>query len=272
MLGLNYYSSNTSTSVETTGTRGWLVSTHKNTPDQPDILPEGHGWVARYARGRDYHRVMEQKLKLLCGLIESECERSPALKYMVDYGPMLERSYAHKAGLGYIGKNSMLINRQFGSWFLLAEIITDLELEPDDPHAVNHGRCGGCGRCIDACPTGAIIADGVIDSNLCISYLTIERPSSIPDDLAAKVRLRLFGCDICQEVCPHNGRAVTTRHEDFLPSSGVGASLDAREILKIESRERYLDLTSGTPLTRPKLDGLKRNARIVLYGRDEESA
>lgn len=255
MLGLNYY-----------------------LPDSHAKLPDGHGLIARYARGKDYHKVMERKLKALCALIETEKEegkengQAPALKYMVDYGPMLERSYAERAGLGFIGKNSLLINREFGSYFLLAEIITNLELEPDDRTSTNHGRCGSCTKCIDDCPTGAIVADGVIDSSLCISYLTIERPAEISKALSKQIRPRLFGCDVCQEVCPHNGRAVATRHQEFHRESGVGASVDARSILAIKSREEFLDLTSGTPLTRPKLEGLKRNARIVLFGRADEPA
>ena len=247
MLGLNYYF-----------------------PDMKPELPEGHGLVARYARGKDYHRVMERKLKALCALIEIEKDDPPQLKYMVDYGPFLERSYAERAGLGFIGKNSMLINRKFGSYFVLAEIITDLELDPDEADSTIHGRCGSCTKCIDACPTDAIVSDGIIDSSLCISYLTIERPISISDTLSKQIRPRLLGCDVCQDVCPHNGRAIITQHKEFMPESGVGVSLDASEILKIKTREEFLDLTAGTPLTRPKLEGLKQNARIVLDGRADE--
>lgn len=249
MLGLNYYF-----------------------PDSHGELPDGHGSVARYARGRDYHRVAERKLKALCALIETENGEPPALRYMVDYGPFLERSYAERAGLGYIGKNSLLINREFGSFFVLAEIITDLELEPDESDSTNHGRCGTCTKCIDDCPTDAIVADGVVDSNLCISYLTIERPTEIPIDRQGKMSPWLLGCDVCQDVCPHNSRAIATQHKEFWPESGVGESLDAQAILKIETREEFLDLTSGTPLTRPKLDGLKRNARIVLFGQADEAS
>jgi epoxyqueuosine reductase len=245
MLGLNYFQSNT------------------ESPDNPS------GHVSRYARGRDYHKVIEGMIRKLLRLIETRFPDtiSNQCKYWVDYGPFLERSYAARAGLGYLGKNGMLINRQFGSWLFLAEVVTDLELEPDDPRETNHGRCGRCTKCIDACPTGAIVDDGMVDSNRCISYLTIERPSTIAPELAAKMGDMILGCDICQEVCPHNGRAKVTTHDELTPKSGVGEWLDLERVMSLQSQDDFMELTAGTPLTRPKLEGLKRNAEVVRRNR-----
>jgi epoxyqueuosine reductase len=241
MLGLNYFQPNA------------------------EPTPKGQGHVSRYARGRDYHKVIEGMIRKLLRLIETRFPetKNNQCKFWVDYGPFMERAYAARAGMGYLGKNGMLINRQFGSWIFLAEIVTDLELEPDDPYALNHGRCGTCRLCIDTCPTGAIVDDGVVDSNRCISYLTIERPSSISAELGEKMGDMIFGCDICQEVCPHNSRAKTTANTELLSRSGVGEWLDLERVLLLETPDDFMELTAGTPLTRPKLEGLKRCVEIV---------
>ncbi|HVP07605.1 MAG TPA: tRNA epoxyqueuosine(34) reductase QueG [Candidatus Acidoferrum sp.] len=228
-------------------------------------VPAGFGRVSKYARGRDYHKIIAKRQHQLVELLQQNAgEPAPNLRSYVDHGPILERAYAEKAGLGFIGRNGLLITRQFGSWVFLSAVLTDLEFEADDQYAINHGRCGSCHRCIDACPTGAIVQDKVVDAGKCISYLTIERPPSIRDELAAKMGDMIFGCDICQSVCPHNGRAVLTRHEELKAEAGVGEFVDSRRILSMQSREEFLKLTAGTPLTRPKLDGLQRNAQIVL--------
>ncbi len=250
VLGLNYYQANS---------------------DGPP--PGGHGRVSRYARGRDYHKVIERLAKQLVERITVATERTEAaFKWFVDYGPLLERAYAAKAGLGFIGKNSVLINRTYGSWLFLAEILTSLEIEPDDGTAVDHGDCAECTLCIDSCPTGAIVAEKTIDSTKCLSYLTVERPGEIGDESASRMGSNVFGCDICQEVCPLNCKAIATVHGDLLPEAGVGEFVDARRVVSMSTREQFLELTAGTPLTRPKLEGLRRCAEIVLEneGRDRD--
>ncbi len=241
MLGLNYYQ------------------------DDSPVVPKHHGRVSKYARGKDYHNVIAKKTKLFLKSIKSEMPElaDDDFRWYVDYGPMLERAYAAKAGLGYIGKNSMLINKEYGSWIFLSEILTSIELEPDNPYGVDHGACGRCRMCIVSCPTGAIVENGVVDARKCISYLTIERPSEIPESLAKKTGDRLFGCDICQDVCPKNKKSNMTTHQEFL-RGGVGEFVNALEILKTDDYEDFLDFAAGTPLTRPKLAGIKRNAEIVM--------
>lgn len=225
------------------------------------------GRVARYARGRDYHKVFESRTRSMLRAIHNdypEIDTKKEFRWFVDYGPFLERAYAEKAGLGYIGKNSMLITEEFGSWILLSEILTTHKLEADKPIPGRHGSCGSCRRCVDYCPTGAIIAPGVVDSNKCISYLTIEKRTEIELKLRKKLAGRVFGCDICQEVCPHNQRAKLTGHKELTPGSGVGEFLDLRKLRDMSGRAEFLELTAGTALTRPKLDGLRRTAAALL--------
>ena len=241
ILGLNYYHPNSET------------------------VPKGKGLVSRYARGKDYHKVIKKKTESLLYRIDKEITGEHEHKWWVDYGPFLERPYAEKAGLGYIGKNGMLITKQFGSWIFISEILTTIEIEPDQPTDLEHGKCATCTLCIDACPTNAIVKPRVVDSNKCISYLTIERPETIPEELSAKFGAMVFGCDICQDVCPHNlSRQTQNAHQEFAYNNGVGEFLDLREVLNLKDREAFLKLTAGTPLTRPKEDGLKRNAKIAL--------
>lgn len=252
VLGLNYY--------------------HKQ--DDP---PPHSGRIASYAHGRDYHKLFEKRMK---NLISDICSEQATLdgrrdfKSYVDYGPALERSYASKAGLGFLGRNSMLITEEYGSWVLLAVIITMLELDSDEPYQSRHGDCGSCQRCITHCPTAAIIANGVVDARRCISYLTIEKRGEVDPELPALMGDWIFGCDVCQTVCPFNhpgNRPQQTAHSEFLSDAGVGASISLERINQLESEEEFLALTAGTPLTRAKLHGLKRNARTCSTNQSDTS-
>lgn len=303
-------------------------------------LKRGHGRVARYAFGRDYHKVIGKKLKMVEKFIGEMCadfehERSPVefssstppsqicvpnvhtksrgdishqelanktastsvredsprggqshtnaiTKSYVDTGPILERALAEQAGLGRIGKNSLLITEKFGSWIFLSEIITTLDLNFandertaetassrwSSPAEKSFNVCGNCNKCMTACPTGAIIAPGVVDARLCISYLTIENKEKIPPALAKIIKKtkRLYGCDVCQEVCPHNdARAkIATAPQDGLFTPIAGDSLDIKKILTktCTSEETFLKTFAGSPVMRAKRKGLQRTAKI----------
>ena len=231
--------------------------------DGEDTTPR----VARYARGRDYHRVMGKKLRRLTRWLEDAS--GAAARAFVDTGPVLERAWAQRAGVGWIGKNANLIRRDLGSWLLLGEILSATELDPDPgPHA---GFCGECTACLEACPTGAIVADGVVDSSRCISYWTIEHRGSIPREHRGGIGDWLFGCDDCQTVCPWNERFARSTPEGRFGRREDLARPDPEEILALDEatfRERY----SGTSFMRAKWEGLRRNACIVLGNRRDPAA
>ena len=230
----------------------------------PDPGPE-YGKVARYAVGRDYHLVLPQKLTELKARIEEKLQRPLLGKYFTDDVKLFEQGLASRHGLGFIGKNSLLIGpRLSGSYHFVAEFFTDLALEPDLPY---EGTCGQCFRCGDICPTAAIVSAKTVDANLCISFLTIENKADIPLSLREKLGSWLFGCDLCQEVCPYNQRPPQTRWLEFQPESGVGHYLNLFDILRIEDKKHFLSLFGETPLSRPKRKGLIRNALVVLGNR-----
>ena len=229
---------------------------------EQEVLKEGHGRVARYAYGRDYHKIITKKLKELQRFIE-ENEPDSSNKLYVDTGPIIERAFAEQAGIGSVGKNSCIITKEFGSWVFIGEIITTLDLaattkSPENP-------CGTCTKCMHACPTGAIIAPGVIDSRLCISYLTIENKDEIHADLAKKIKesRRLYGCDICQEVCPHNCRQKPHTHTELSDPKIAGDQLNLKKIQAIKDDDAFLKTFAGSPLMRAKRKGLQRNAKIL---------
>ncbi len=230
--------------------------------------PAGFARVARYAQGRDYHKVVGAKLKDLAAWLADE-SGAPARGF-VDTGPVLERAWAERAGLGWIGKNANLITRDIGSWILLGEILTGAELVADaGPH---QDFCGTCTACLDACPTDAIEAPGKVDSNACISYWTIEHRGAVPEERREGNADWIFGCDVCQEVCPWNmsfGRPPAS--ENPLTPRPDLAGLDAEEILGLDEatfRSRF----SGTALMRARWDGMRRNACIVLGNKADPAA
>ena len=217
------------------------------------------GWISRYAWGEDYHRVVREKLDALnCKLLEIEQFSS---RICVDTAPLLERSLARQAGLGWIGKNTCLINQQLGSWFFLGELLTTIEIEPDAPPP---DRCGSCTRCIDACPTAAIVPspDGQfeLDARLCISYFTIELRSAMPKNKRAAVGAHVFGCDICQDVCPWNSRAAETNEANFSPREFAPGLERMAGITEAEFREIFRD----TPVSRAKYRGFLRNVAVAM--------
>lgn len=234
---------------------------------------EPSGPVARYARGDDYHDVMETRLRALHARLERDAGRAIAGKPYVDTGPILERDLARRAGLGWFGKNTNLLNPQLGSFFFLGALVLDAELVPDAPFQAD--RCGSCTRCIDACPTGAIVAPRRLDATRCISYLTIELKDEIPLELREKIGALIYGCDICQEVCPWNVRFARERSEpSFAPRpfiAGKEASTLARELLAMSPSE-FSAAFKGSPMKRAGLRGLKRNAAVVLGNAGDPSA
>ncbi|HEX2722495.1 MAG TPA: tRNA epoxyqueuosine(34) reductase QueG, partial [Gemmatimonadaceae bacterium] len=223
------------------------------------------GPIARYARGDDYHDVMWRKLEALRLWMEDDLGGPIRGKAYVDTGPILERDLARRAGLGWFGKNTNLVNPKIGSFFFIGALLLELELEPDAPF--EHDRCGTCTRCLDACPTDAFVAPRILDATRCISYVTIEAKGDIPEELRPDVGELLYGCDICQEICPWNVSFSQELREAALAPraviSGKDAATLAREILAMDDAE-FRDAFKGSPMKRAKLSGLKRNARVVL--------
>jgi epoxyqueuosine reductase len=221
--------------------------------------------VARYAAGRDYHDVFEERLGALAGRVGELCPDARSKPY-VDYGPVLERDHAQRAGLGWVGKNTLLIHPRLGSWLLLGELLTTVELEPDAPFVADH--CGTCTRCIEACPTGAIRGARQLDARLCISYLTIELRGPIPEELRSLIGDRVFGCDICQEVCPWNDDAVSpgTTADELRPGGPLAPDTMrawAEEMVAM-SDEEFGERYRGTALRRPGREGMLRNLCVGL--------
>ncbi len=225
--------------------------------DDPD-----RGWISRYAWSQqDYHDAVMRRLRI----VETKLREAAAApgswttRCFVDTGPLVERVYAKYAGVGWIGKNTCILNQQLGSWLFLGVILTSLELPPDLPAP---DRCGTCTRCINACPTDALIAPYQLDSNQCISYLTIEKRGTIPDEARAGIGRHVFGCDICQDVCPWNRKAPATEALEFQPRQGLVNP--ALEWLADMTAEEFREKFRGSPIRRAKRSGLRRNAVIAI--------
>jgi epoxyqueuosine reductase len=244
--------------------------------DTQETVRDDVGIIARYARGRDYHKVMKSRLLLLLERIENAVGREmPLARAYVDTGPVFERELARRAGVGWFGRNTMLIHPRQGSFFFLGTLLLDFDVDADAPFESEH--CGTCANCVSACPTGALLgrdADGapVMDATRCISYLTIENRGPIPRPLRPLMSNRIFGCDICNEVCPWNGpKFVTlTREADFAPRAGME---NAKLIELMAMDDVAFDLfTRGSPVRRAKRSGFLRNVAVALGNARDASA
>jgi epoxyqueuosine reductase len=240
------------------GARSLLMLGSSYRTVEPAAAGEGEATVARYAWGQDYHDVVRRRLR---GLADFHCRLVPgaAVRGVVDTAPLLERDFAQLAGLGWIGKNTLLIHRRLGSWLTLAALVTSETLVYDEP---TKAHCGTCRRCLDACPTGALVAPCRLDARRCIAYLTIESREATPEEFRDSLGSRLFGCDACQEVCPWNGRAPATREAAFAPRAGMNPVdlLDLIALDEVAFRRRF----RGTALLRAGRRGLLCRAALLL--------
>ncbi|MGC2467659.1 MAG: tRNA epoxyqueuosine(34) reductase QueG [Candidatus Acidiferrum sp.] len=252
---------------------------------------EPRGWISRYAWGQDYHEVLRQRLRQLANSLPKRFTEPFEARIYSDTGPLNERVFAKHAGLGWLGKNTLLLNSKLGSWFFLGAILTTLDIPPTlgPAELPPPDLCGSCTKCIDACPTGALVAPYVMDSRLCISYLTIELRGNIPEELREPMDRHVFGCDICQDVCPWNRRAPVAQAQEFKPRTFPNASQSAPpelaaiaeqgnddendeeslflprlEWLAAMSEEQFRAVFRGSPIKRTKWRGLVRNACIAL--------
>ncbi len=231
-------------------------------------LALGYGRIARYAWGRDYHKVLRKRLEQLCELITARLGYCPTYRVFSDSVPLLERAVAHKAGVGFIGKNTMFIVPRAGSFMFLGEILWDLEVLDLDPLPLAGGaNCGTCSRCLVKCPSQAFVSERVLDARRCISYLTIEKRDALSWQERAWLGEWLFGCDVCQEVCPFNSRSLRLQSgadvAEFSPEHGAGQALSLRDVLTIRDDASFVARFGGTPIMRTKRAGLLRNAAVV---------
>jgi epoxyqueuosine reductase len=247
-------------------TRAVVVTRDHYRPDPPRRA--GTGRIARYARGRDYHESLRAPLEQLAAYLRSLGGPDTVARWYVDHGPVPERELAQRAGLGWIGKNTMLIDPRRGSYLFLAAVLTNLDLAVDPPFEAD--RCGSCRRCLDACPTGAFPAERVLDARRCISYLTIEHRGDIDPALRPAMGDWIFGCDVCQEVCPWNEKFAAETDDEVLGYDPSLAQADLEELVQLPQEE--VDRRYGwTALERAGASGLRRNARIALENARHEA-
>ena len=238
-------------------------------PYSTDVRDPGAARIARYAWGDDYHAVIEQRLDALVAWLRDRAGQALEARRYVDTGPVQERVYAQYGGLGWIGKNTCLINPELGSWVFLSEIICNLPLPPDEP---GFDQCGTCTLCIDSCPTGAILEPGVLDSRRCLSYLTIEVKGAIPEPDREAVANHAYGCDICQEVCPWNLTLSSRLSKD--PAWAPRAGLDGASLLELWNKtdDELRTLLKGSAMKRAGVRRLRRNLAIAIGNlRDREA-
>jgi epoxyqueuosine reductase len=228
------------------------------------LTDPSRGWISRYAWGEDYHALMRKALEQLVERLRATVRTDFKARIAVDAAPLLERALARRAGLGWIGRNTCLINQRHGSWFFLGEILISLEIEPDAPPP---DRCGSCMRCVEACPTGAIVPTGrkegpawALDARRCISYLTIELRGPIPEPLREPMGGHVFGCDICQDVCPWNRKAPFTAEPAFQPQNYAPPLAELAAL----SQEAFSERFARSPVRRARYQGLLRNAAVAM--------
>jgi epoxyqueuosine reductase len=269
-------------------TMGWLERNNHKRENPSEILPnaktiivtatnyntnyqhtndEGLGKISRYAWGDDYHDIILPKLRDLSAYIKELSPETNSREY-VDTGSILDKIWAEKAGIGWQGKNSLIINKKLGSWIFLGIIITDLEIEADEEIG---NFCGKCNKCIESCPTGAIVAPKIVDSSKCISYWTIEaKPTvEIPEEIGKNLNDWVYGCDICQDVCPWNRKKIFTNEQNYLPRNEE-IELKLENITKME-QEDFSKRFKKSPIKRTKIAGLKRNAEKIIKFKNEKA-
>lgn len=244
-----------------------VAMNYHNETVTPEWISSANGVIAQYARGLDYHDILKEKLETLAAFVRSQVDEPVKTRVYVDTGPLLERDYATAAGLGWYGKHTNLIHKKQGSWLLLGELLIDLVLEYDRP-ATSH--CGSCTRCIDACPTAAILKPYVVDSRRCLSYLTIELKGAIPEEYREAIGNHIFGCDICQDVCPWNRKAPFSSEDSF--DSRPWTDTPPLAAFLRWTHEEFRHKFKGSPIKRAKRRGFLRNVAVALGNSGDQTA